>query len=731
MIRRGALAAALLAGCLAGLPAVAQTEGDKKEQEEESRETKESRDEDTMPVQREYIEVNVSKIPQSNTVVSKLPLSQQMTPANVGSVTETLIMEQDGYVLSDALRNVSSVNVQTQNGVHDYFLIRGFDSVNGSMIMFDGAIEPEASWYPTYNMVGVEVLKGPAGFLYGVDPLAGAVNMVRKQPLPTSFADFRLSLGSFQTAEGTVDWNQSFAGGKKNFRLNALAFGTDNYRDIDESEQYAINPSFTWQTSDDSQLTFNLELVRADFQPDAGLPLVDGSLPAVPREQSYRTPFDFSEQDVARFQVDYQNKLSEKLTLRNKFYVRDLNWDTQGTQLLGTVPVPDSRVVLRTLTSLDDDQQYVGNQFEGVWKLTTGSVTHNLLTGVELRYFSDTYDIGFVPPVDPATPQVPGIPAIDLYDPIETATPVSPLPFLGGESDSWDLAPYVTDQMVFSKKFEVLLGARYDVIRRDDLRIDYTPALAGFPPTVEDISRDDSTLSPMLGLVYAPTPTVSLYANASRSYAPAGVRVFGELDPERSTGYELGLKKKLIGDKLRTTIAVYEIERDNLAIPDDNGVTQQAGDQRSRGFEIEFAAEPARGLTAFLAYAYTDAELTNFTERIGLPGSQVTIDRTGNTPAFVPENLLNFWVSKRFRCGFGVGGGARFIDEQFISEANDVTINSALVLNATAFYDFPAFRVSVNVKNLTDEEYELRGFGSNAVIPAMPAAVYFGFQYRM
>jgi catecholate siderophore receptor len=269
------------------------------------------------------------------------------------------------------------------------------------------------------------------------------------------------------------------------------------------------------------------------------------------------------------------------------------------------------------------------------------------------------------------------------------------------------------------------------VIRRDDLRIDYTPALAGFPPTVEDISRDDSTLSPMLGLVYAPTPTVSLYANASRSYAPAGVRVFGELDPERSTGYELGLKKKLIGDKLRTTIAVYEIERDNLAIPDDNGVTQQAGDQRSRGFEIEFAAEPARGLTAFLAYAYTDAELTNFTERIGLPGSQVTIDRTGNTPAFVPENLLNFWVSKRFRCGFGVGGGARFIDEQFISEANDVTINSALVLNATAFYDFPAFRVSVNVKNLTDEEYELRGFGSNAVIPAMPAAVYFGFQYRM
>jgi catecholate siderophore receptor len=249
-------------------------------------------------------------------------------------------------------------------------------------------------------------------------------------------------------------------------------------------------------------------------------------------------------------------------------------------------------------------------------------------------------------------------------------------------------------------------------------------------PFVEDLSRDDAEVSPMLGVVYAPTRTFSLYGNAARSYAPAGVRVFGELDPERSTGFELGVKKKLVGNKLQTTVAVYQLERDNVAIPDDNGVTQQAGDQRSRGFEIEFAAEPARGLRTFLAYAYTDAELTSFTERIGFPGNQVTIDRSGNTPAFVPKNLLNLWVSKSFDGGFGVGGGARFIGEQYISEANTAQIDSAWVLDATAFYDFARMRVSVNFKNFTDQEYELRGFGST-VIPANPASVYFGFQYRM
>ena len=36
----------------------------------------------------------------------------------------------------------------------------------------------------------------------GVDPLAGVVNIIRKQPVPTNFATFGLSLGSFATAEG-------------------------------------------------------------------------------------------------------------------------------------------------------------------------------------------------------------------------------------------------------------------------------------------------------------------------------------------------------------------------------------------------------------------------------------------------------------------------------------------------------------------------------------------------
>jgi len=46
-------------------------------------------------------------------------------------------------------------------------------------VLTDGANEPEISFYQLYNVERVEVLKGPGGFLYGANPIAGTINMVR------------------------------------------------------------------------------------------------------------------------------------------------------------------------------------------------------------------------------------------------------------------------------------------------------------------------------------------------------------------------------------------------------------------------------------------------------------------------------------------------------------------------------------------------------------------------
>ena len=679
----------------------------------------------------EYVEVDLSYVPTSNTIAAKLPQELRLTPSNVGSVSAALLRDQGAFGLSDALRNVSSINVQSNAGVHDFFLIRGFDSLSGGLVLTDGAAEPEASYYPMYNVEGVEVLKGPSGFLYGNDPLAGVVNLVRKQPLPTDSLQLAASGGSFATGQATLDWNLADREGRQNLRLNGLYYESDGYRDQTDRTHAAINPGFALRLGERSTLNFNLEYVDAEYRPDSGVPLLGGELPDVPRRRSYQTPFDFSDQQIGRFQVDYETKLSDVVTLRDKLYVRDLDWDTRGTQFGGVVPDgTGSYEVIRYQTTLVDEQQVLGNQLEALVQADTGSVHHALLAGLEVKHLSDDFDIGVIGPADPLNPLVPGIPTIDLYDPVETAVQLDAFPFLVGDSTSLIVAPYFVDQLELSPAWRVSLGARYDWISRDDERT------ATNPPLAEQVSRDDGDLSPMLGLVWSPSTSLSLYGNASESFAPAGVRVFGELDPEESLGYEVGAKKSFRDDAIRTTFSLYQIDRENVAIPDDNGVTQQAGDQRSRGLEIELAAEPRSRLRTFLTYAYTDAELVRFTERIIVGFDPLTgpiygtVDRSGNTPAFVPEHLLSLWISQGFASGFGVAGGARFFTDQFIAEDNQTQIDGALVLDAAVSYDFRHCRLALHLKNLTDEEYEIRGFGSTSVIPADPFSASIGFEFR-
>ncbi len=678
-----------------------------------------------------FVEGSLPYVPDSNTIATKLPLPLRQTPASVGVVAGPLLEEQGSVVLGDALRNISGLNVQTQNGVADYFLVRGFDSVANGLVLIDGAAEPEISFYQLYNVERVEVLKGPGGFLYGANPIAGTINMVRKQPAPGNALDLGLSGGSFGTAGGTLDWNAEGAG-PFGFRLNGLWQESDGYRDDKPSEVKGINPAFSWPTGSRGVLNLNFEFLDTSFSPDAGLPLVTifGPSPPspfpfpipgppigqevadVPRTRSYQSPFDRSEQETRRAQADYETQISDRLSLRNKTFYRRLDWLSDGTILNGVVPgfgfFPDQ--VIRTLVLLDDTQEFFGNQLEAVYTGKTGSIDHRLLAGVEVAQFDDRFTLDFAL-----------LPTIALDNPVETASgPLQRIPNQAGDASSQVVAPYVVDRIGFSERFQIVAGARWD-------SIDYEDEVSG-------TSRDFSKVSPILGLVYSPTAALSLYANAGRAFAPPSSRVVGERKPEESTQTELGAKTELWGGRLQATLAVYELERENVAIPDLTGVIQQTGTQRSRGVELELAAEPVRGLRTLFSYAYTDSELTRFTELVLVgfdPPTFATFDRSGNTSAFAPERIANLWVSKRFGNGFGAGAGGRYLSEQFIAEDNAFRLDSSFEVNAALFYDLADWRLNLQLKNLTDEEYFTRGFGNTSVIPAPGFAVYGGLEYRL
>ncbi len=660
-----------------------------------------------------------TKIPTVNTISTKLPISLRQTPASVGVVTSALIENQGAIVVGDALRNVSGVNSQTGFGVFDYFMIRGFESVTSGLVLTDGAAEPEITFYNLYNVDRVEVLKGPGAFLYGANPLSGTVNLVRKQPIFRNFLHLGSSYGRFDSYRSTADFGLADAGARVAFRLNALWQDSKSFRDDKDNENISVNPALTWRLNEKTSLTANFEHVKSKYKPDTGLPLFNNQVPNVPRTQSYQLPSDISDQKILRARLDFETRLSERLTLRNKFYYTDLDWQSNGTLLLGAFPSPFGTVVGRALNALDDRQKLAGNQLEAILRFNTGSVRHQILAGFEVNRLGDEFTLGVVQQLSPIT----------LVNPVETTTSVTPSPFMETDARSITFAPYALNQIAFSEEFQMTFGGRFDAIDYEDTR---TLFLQGFAVPAS-ANRSYEKFSPMLGIVYTPTANLSFYANTGKAFGPPSTLVVGNVEAEESTQYEVGAKTQFYNGKLHATVAAYHLKKNNLTISSSSSLAFLAGKQKSRGVELELMAEPVRQWQTFVAYAFTEPELTEFFDQID--GVQtVRIDRSGNTPAFAPKHILNVWTNKTFDNRLGLGLGGRYLSEQFIDEDNAYKIDGFFTLDAMLYYQIGNWRWSLNAKNLTDTEYETRGFSlfySASVLPGNPRAIYGQIEFKL
>jgi iron complex outermembrane receptor protein len=364
------------------------------------------------------------------------------------------------------------------------------------------------------------------------------------------------------------------------------------------------------------------------------------------------------------------------------------------------------------MSLLDDEQTVFGNQAELVLGFQTGAASHELLAGLELSRYADDFTL-----------DVAQLPIITLRDPVETATAPQVIPPLSqaGEARSTVIAPYVLDHVRVGR-VNLFVGARLDSIAYEE--------------PVSGTDRDDTRLSPMLGLTWQPVDKLSLYASAGTAFAPPSTLVVGEREPETSRQVEVGLKRELARGRVFASVAGYHLEREDIAIPDSTGVTRQTGDQRSRGIEFELTAEPVAGWFSAVSYALNDSELVRFAEIVSLTpdGSRFAVlDHSGNTPAFAPRHLFNAWTVRRFG-RFSLGAGARYVGRQFIAEDNAYAIDDYVTFDAMAGYRHGRFALSVNARNLTDVEYETRGFGNASVIPAEPftlaATVRVGFGRR-
>lgn len=197
----------------------------------------------------------------------------------------------------------------------------------------------------------------------------------------------------------------------------------------------------------------------------------------------------------------------------------------------------------------------------------------------------------------------------------------------------------------FSNSFRGILGLRttQDKLSYYHGRVSTQPALIpGVQPTRVPVagSTKQSGLTARVGPQWDLSKEVSAYATYSKGYKGPAYNAFFNMQPtadialapEKSKGYEVGVKSTLADNRLRLNVAVFDTKYTGYQanFPDlvaGTVVTRfiNAGDVSTKGYELDVQAKLSRDFTLSAAYANTKAVVDRFNCPVGATPAQCNI----------------------------------------------------------------------------------------------------------
>ena len=634
-------------------------------------------------------------------------------PQSITVVSERMIQDASMQSMADVVRYVPGVGMAQGEGNRDTPILRGNASTADFFV--DGVRDDVEYFRDLYNVERVEALKGPNAMIFGRAGAGGVINRVTRQAGWDDVREVSLQAGSWDNLRTTADF-----GGALNDRIAVRVTGlyedSESYRDGFELERYGVNPTLAMRLGENSTLRLGYEYYTYDRIADRGVPSFEGR-PVETDESTFfgdptRSPTDAT---VNLATAVFDHEFGNGVSLRNRTLYGDYDKFYQNVYPGGAATVDENGVMVAPISAYNNAQQRENlfNQTDLVFSLTTGSVEHELLTGMEIgRQETDNFrNTGF------------------FNDELETVTaPVSsptisiPVTFRQDEDDNDNhveadvAAIYVQDQVKLSEHFQAVLGLRYD-----QFDVDFDNNRTGVR-----LESDDDLVSPRAGLIYKPVEPVSLYASYSVTYLPrSGAQMTSltatneALDPEEYENYEIGAKWDLRPD-LSLSAAVYRLDRTNVAIPDplDPSLSILVDGQKTEGVELGISGQVTEAWSMFGGYAYQDGELT-------ATASATAVD--GATLAQLPEHKISLWNRYQLTPAWGVGLGLMYQSDMYTSTDNTVTLPSFTRVDAALFYSLnDRIRAQLNVENLLDEDYLANAHNNNNISPGSPLAVRMG-----
>ncbi|WGO99741.1 TonB-dependent siderophore receptor [Saccharophagus degradans] len=666
------------------------------------------------------------KVDESTSVKYTQPLLD--TAKSISVIPQSVMKDRNVDSLRDALRNVPGISMAAGEGgtpTGDSMSIRGFSTQND--IMIDSVRDIAGYTRDTYNVEAIEVAKGPGSAVYGRGATGGSINLQTKTAKLDEFADVSLRLGSESDHRAQLDVNKTL-GATSALRVNVLSDAGDVAgRDEVNNATKAVALSFATGIGTDSRLSVNADFQTQDNLPDYGIPWVSNSATSDPvaelaDSEGGAPPVEFSN-FYGNVYRDFEDIKAQSLTVK---YEKDLNASTTLRVLGRTGSVSRESVVtaprfISLTTSTDvrlsdektrdtrDSLNVVQVDLLGQYQL--GGVTHDIVAGFEMgkeKFERGVFDDNGTDNLD-TTPEL-----TDLYNPNPRVNYEGTYTSLGKDDKAAGdtTSIYAFDTLTLNPNWEVSVGLRYDIFETE-----YFYDLSGDDPSVK-VGTEDSQLSWNLGVVYKPAENGSVYFGAGNSFNPmaedltANTRTdsnMHNLDPEKTTSYEVGTKWELLDSKLFVSGALFRTDKTN-ALTDDPFFTADSeqsrydtlnGHQRVDGLELSAVGQVSDQLSITAGYTFQKSEVLN-------AEGDDEADQEGNALPRTPEHSFSLWGRYDVNEKLAFGLGSQYLGERYNNtsttgreKANDYQIFDLMV----SYQISDAWAVQLNAENLTDESY--------------------------
>ncbi|EJG0618573.1 TonB-dependent receptor [Vibrio parahaemolyticus] len=641
---------------------------------------------ETIQVYGHQYEGYAEHMPQSGT---KTDVEWLDVPQAVSVVTKTEMQDRGVVRLVDALDGVAGVNNTLGEGSRDQFMIRGFDSLNDMYrdgMRDDGTLQ---SYRSLANVERVEIVKGPAGALYGRGSAGGIINLVTKRANGDNFTHVKGSVGSNSQYVGQVDSSMAFSD-KVNGRINLEYRQADSYVDHVDSNDFFIAPTIRVLPADGHTIDIDVEYAHQELVPYRGVPSKNGKPVDLPVSTYFGGTNDYQESDSLRVAVDYEWRLNDQWVWNNRAAFNHIELEQKGTRQ-GKVT---GNEVSQTVNNFGYDPRTTTTlQSELIWETND----NQLMLGADFNQI----DIDLTLASDKT------LPPQNIYNPVVGPTPDPGFkPFRDNTTTTTGV--YVQDVYTWGD-LSVIGNVRYD-----SMELEQQKAGSGKE------KLDDDKVSYRAGLVYRINYDTSVYASLARSWQLpyAGIYINPKLAEFFHTDLkEVGAKAYLLDNALMLNAALFQIDQEQPQTNVDGDVIDKI-EVRHQGIELEARGQITKQWDISVGYSYLDAE-----------------DKaTGKKPNDVSDHLFSLWSTYQLDDNWRLGGGVKYVGDRYAGNDEAVALGDYTTVDLMAAYTTGRHKIQANAYNILDEKYILGATngtsGLNQIGYGAPAEFMLSYGYQ-